>query len=97
MGTGSKHKMPSWKSHRWRRAFLQYVKRRLDDWEHGLAVTVKEQGRTVYKAIGIPLQTWIKISADFTQTVQRFEEHYYLFLAGVAVGWVAARKKYEEK
>jgi len=88
-------KMPSWKSPRWREKCLENAKIILCDWDHRREISAEDQGKRAHEEIGIPARTWVRISLDFVRIINRLDVYYYLFLAGVAVGWVAARKKYE--
>jgi hypothetical protein len=81
----------------WRREFLDSVGDQLLCSFRGRMGEPHEIGTKVEKHVGFPAELWVKISAEAWPRVTGVELQGHCFRAGMVVGWVEARKRFDKK
>jgi hypothetical protein len=81
----------------WRQEFLCGIGKQLRSRLKQELLTPSGIGKEVEQNIGFPAELWVKISGEAWPMVTGDEDHGHCFRAGMVLGWVEARKRYDKE
>ena len=81
----------------WRQEFLCRAGKQLHSTLEPKLLTPVGIGKEVEQNIGFPAELWVKISGEAWPMLTGDEEQGHCFRAGMVVGWVEARKRYDKE